>query len=290
MPMGGTMVLEEPSRWRPAGVGAGAVQRAGRGPAEPRRRDRLGRPADLRRRRSEPRLDPREHRGDEAGAGPGRARPWTSTWTRSADLRGAGRWRSRRPAPPRSRCCPSQNASGNFVKVTQLVPVKIQVDTGGPGPAARDLGDGADQGARAGRRRAVGAVGDLPRSPSPVRERGSGAADPLTAAVASPAGRPSGRPGLPLAGAGRRRPRHLRGGPQPDDRQRRPAAHHPDLPGDRRSGPARADDVHAGAGRLHAGHRLPDRSAWAPSAPTSARSALFTLFTALCGLAPPSTC
>jgi multidrug resistance efflux pump len=26
---------------------------------------------------------------------------------------------------------PSQNASGNFVKVTQLVPVKIQVDTGG---------------------------------------------------------------------------------------------------------------------------------------------------------------
>ena len=26
---------------------------------------------------------------------------------------------------------PSQNASGNFVKVTQLVPVKIQVNTGG---------------------------------------------------------------------------------------------------------------------------------------------------------------
>ena len=68
------------------------------------------------------------------------------------------------------------------------------------------------------------------------------------------------RPGLPLAGARRRRPRHLRRRAQPDDRQRGAAAHHPDLPGDGRSGPARAHDVHAGAGRLHAGDRLPDRS------------------------------
>ena len=186
---------------------------------------------------------------------------------------------------------PSQNASGNFVKVTQLVPIKIQVN-----PAARCCRSGPRR--RSGSRcasRSAASRGNrrpdpLPPNPLPVRGRGGaerGTAGALMATVALPR-RPTlqDRPRLPLAGAHRRRPRHLRRRPQPDDRQRRPAAHHPDLPGDRRSGPARPDDVHAGAGRLHAGHRLHRPIGSGPSAPTSARSALFTLFTALCGLAP----
>ena len=92
-----------------------------------RRRHRHGRPADLLPGRSGPGLDPRQHRGGERLAGPGRP----------------GRRDPRRRAEPRLRrprrrdhaglaatfsLLPANNASGNFTKVTQYVPVKIVVD------------------------------------------------------------------------------------------------------------------------------------------------------------------
>ena len=115
-----------------------------------RRRDGRGRPADLRPGRSDPGLGQGEHRGGERLAGRGSASRSTSTSTRSTAT-SSGRVDAITPASAATfSLLPANNASGNFTKVTQYVPVKIAVDARGARAAARHVRRGPDPGPRAG--------------------------------------------------------------------------------------------------------------------------------------------